>query len=157
LVAGVTLGALTYPLTHVSEAKREELQFSKLLVELDPGEKHALAATNAWLHMKMHSQIERDAASNKIIVEILPQWDALYTSLDNTKLPDGSPHTALRQALLRYIDDNRRFARAAALMLTHTQEPDSAALAPLHALSQDALAQAALIKKLGAASNGPPR
>ncbi|WP_434110598.1 rhomboid family intramembrane serine protease [Paraburkholderia caffeinilytica] len=157
LVAGVTLGALTYPLTHVSEAKREELQFSKLLVELDPNEKHAIAATAAWLHMKMHSQIERDAASNKIIVEILPQWDALYTSLDNTKLPDGSPRTALRQALLRYIDDNRRFARAAALMLTHTQDPDSAAMAPLHALSQDAIKQAALIKKLGAASNGPPR
>ncbi|MFM0637722.1 hypothetical protein PQQ63_13565 [Paraburkholderia metrosideri] len=59
--------------------------------------------------------------------------------------------------MLRFFDDNRRFARAVALILTRTQDLDSATMAPLHALSQDAVEQAALIKKLAAATNGPPR
>ena len=157
LVACVTLGALSYPLTHLSEAKHEELQFSKLLVELSPEEKQAVADTGAWQHMKMRSQMERDAASNKLIGDILPQWDALYTSVENARLPDGSPRTALRQAMLRYFDDNRQLVRTGALMLSHTQDADSAATAPLQALSKDAIKQAALIKKLAAAANGPPR
>ncbi|WP_153140699.1 rhomboid family intramembrane serine protease [Paraburkholderia agricolaris] len=157
LMACVTLGALTYPLTHVSKAKREEIQFSKLLVELSAQEKHAIDDTRAWQHMKMHSQIERDAASNKLFVDILPQWEALYTSVENTRLPDGSPRTALRQAMLRYLDDNRRIVRTGAVMLSHTEDNDPVATASLRALSQDSKEQAALVKKLGAATGSPPR
>lgn len=157
LVACVTLAALAYPLTHISEAKREELQFSKLLVQLSAQEKHAIDDTHAWQHMKMRSQVERDAASNTLIVGILPQWNALYAAVENTPLPDGSPRTALRQAMLRYFDDNRRIVRAGALMLAHTEDNDPVATTSIRALSRDSQEQAALVRKLAAEIDNPPR
>ena len=98
--------------------------------------------------MRLASQVDRDEASNRIIREILPGWNTMYASIDQAHMPDGSPRAPLRQAMLRYIDDNRQVYRSLAIMLSHPQDIDATAMAPVLTRARDAREQAALMKKL---------
>ncbi|MBN3806425.1 rhomboid family intramembrane serine protease [Paraburkholderia sp. Ac-20336] len=148
LVGGAALGAFAYPLTHMSAARLEDAQFEKVLFDMHPAQLKALADLDAWRHMRMASQVERDVASNRLITDILPEWDALYTAIDHAKLPPRSPRTAMRTALLRYLDDNRQIFHREAVLLTHPQETDDATQAPIRALAKDARDQIDLVTKL---------
>ncbi|OLL28474.1 hypothetical protein BTH42_27320 [Burkholderia sp. SRS-W-2-2016] len=148
--AMLSLGALAYPLTHLSPARLQEANFDRLLVELQPAQQKAVADARAWSRSRMASQLERDAASNRIITQILPEWDAIYAKVDSAPLPPHSRYLPLRAALLRYLDDNQRMYRLAAVLLAHPQELDAAAFAPIRALAQDAREQAAQIRQFAA-------
>ncbi len=153
LVACGALAASLYPLTHFSQHTLAELRFSRMRAELVPAQRKVIADEFEWRHQPIRSQPEKDVASNQALVKIVPEWDALYARVDQTGLPAGSTHSALRQAMLRYFDDNRQIVRRAALLLSHDQDHDEAALAPIHALRDDAIAQTALMKKLIAADS----
>ncbi|WP_429300937.1 rhomboid family intramembrane serine protease [Paraburkholderia sp. GAS199] len=149
VAACVTLAALSYPLLHFSAEKREEIAFSRVLADVSAAQRTARADQLEFSHMRLRSQLERDALSNRLIVEAVPQWDALHAAVENTKLPAGSPREPFRQALLRYLDDNRQLDRSVALILSHTKDVDAETLAPIRALISDAHVQADLMKKLG--------
>jgi rhomboid protease GluP len=155
-VAAVSLAALSYPLTHVSPARLADAQFSRLLIEAQQTQNRIHADLAAWRYMRLASQVDRDEASNRIIREILPGWNTMYESIDQAHVPDGSPRAPLRQAVLRYIDDNRQIYRSLAIMLSHPQDIDATAMAPVLTRVRDAREQAALMKKLDQQARAQP-
>ncbi|NML35055.1 rhomboid family intramembrane serine protease [Paraburkholderia antibiotica] len=150
------LAALSWPLTHLNPDRLQEASFDRLLIELQPAQKKTLADVIAWSHSRIASQIERDAASNRIITQLLPEWDAMYAKVESAPLPPGSRYVPLRATMLRYLDDNRRMYRLAAVLLAHPQELDAAAFAPIRALAKDAHAQIDEIKRLAPQLRGNP-
>lgn len=155
-VALVSLAALSYPLTHVSAARLADAQFSRLLTEARQTQNRMHTDLAAWRYLRLASQVDRDVASNRIMREILPGWNSMYDSIDHAQMPDGSPRAPLRQAMLRYIDDNREIYRSLAIMLSHPQDMDAAAMAPVLARVRDAKEQAALMKKLDLQARSQP-
>lgn len=156
-LALVALGASAFPLARASEATREELQFKRLVLTLGPAEQKAMSDLVALMHMPADTQSKRDATANKILLDVVPQWEKLYTAFDNAHLPDNSPKIALRAAMLRYFDDSRKMYRLAAILVEHGPAPDVAVLAQITALKSDSMEQIAAIKKLASTQEGVRR
>ncbi|SDR31410.1 rhomboid protease GluP [Paraburkholderia fungorum] len=156
-VALLSLAALSYPLTHMSASRLADAQFSRLMVEARQTQNRMRADLIAWRHLRLASQVDRDVASNRIMREILPGWNSMYESISSAQMPEGSPRAPLRQAMLRYIDDNREIYRSLAIMLSHPQDMDAAAMAPVLARAKDAKEQAVLMKKLEQQASSQPR
>ncbi|WPX17629.1 hypothetical protein RHM58_27890 [Pseudomonas sp. 10S4] len=86
--------------------------------------------------------------------EVVPQWEKLYASFENAPLPNGSPRIALREAILSYIDDNRKMYRVAVIMGNQGREPDAATQAQFRALMSDSVVQVAAVKRLSSPIDG---
>ncbi|MDB6048989.1 MAG: rhomboid family intrarane serine protease [Pseudomonas sp.] len=156
-LALAVFGASAYLLARASEGTREELQFKKLVLALDPAEQKAMSDMLALMHLHVDTQSERDAVANRVMQEVVPQWEKLYASFDNVHLSANSPNTALRATLLRYFDDRRKMYRLAAILAQRGPEPDATVLAQITALKSDALEQIAAINRLASTKAGGGR
>jgi len=153
-LALVVLGSSTYLLAHIREAYNEELQFTSLENTIAPSLAKAMSEGGALLRVPVHTPGERYAIANKIMQEVVPQWEKLYTSFENAPLPNGSPRIALREAILSYIDDNRKMYRVAVNMGNQGREPDAATQAQFRALMSDSVVQVAAVKRLSSPIDG---
>lgn len=152
VLALVVFGASAYVLARASEGIREELRFKNLVLTLDPAEKKAMSDMLALMHLPANTQSDRDAIANRVMQEVVPQWEKLYASLDNAHLAINSPNTALRATLLRYFDDRRKMYRLAAILAQRGPEPDATVLAQITALKSDTIEQAAAMKRMATAN-----
>ncbi|MGV2291741.1 rhomboid family intramembrane serine protease [Trinickia sp. YCB016] len=156
LLACLVLSGLTYPLTHLSGATLAELKFGRVLAALGPAEKRALADRAAIQHRPLLTQPQREDAASEITTRIVPQWDRIYATLDEARLPDHSPRTALRDALLRYADDRRHMERLTATWLMQGKRRNTELRPRIDALQSDIAAQTAVIHKLTGVRPKPP-
>lgn len=108
----------------------------------------------ALMHQPVETQSERDAVANRVMQEVVPQWEKLYAAFDNVHLAANSPNTALRATLLRYFDDRRKMYRLTAILAQRGPEPDTVVQAQINALKIDAMEQVAAIKKLASTKDG---
>ncbi|KIH83734.1 rhomboid family intramembrane serine protease [Pseudomonas batumici] len=153
-LALAALVASAYLFARTSESVRKEIQFTRLEQTLGPAGVKAMNDMVALMRIPVHTQSEREAVANKVMLEVVPQWETLYTSVDNARLPDDSPRIALRAAILRYLDDNRKMCRVAVIMGKQGPRPDAAVQAQFTALKNDSLEQVAVIKRLASAQPG---
>jgi Rhomboid family len=74
-LALVVFGASAYVLARASEGIREELQFKKLVLTLDPAEQKAMHDMLALMPLPVGTQSERDVVANRVMQEVVPQWE----------------------------------------------------------------------------------
>jgi rhomboid protease GluP len=147
-LACLVLCGLAYPMTHLSSDTRAELQFGRALAEYGPAEKKVLADIAALRRLPFYTQPLREEAATELRTRIVPQWDRLYAMLDEARLPEHSSRTALRDALLRYVDDHRHMERLVAAMVMNAQERNTERKARIDALQNDINVQLAAIHSM---------
>lgn len=147
-LALLVLGAATTRLVSVREGYQQQLRFESALQALGPSSTQANQQGVALLRSPADTQARREDSKRKIAEQVLPQWQALYASFSAATLPDGSSWSPLRQAILEYLDDNRKLYRLAIVLIDQGDHPNAETEAQFVAVTQDLVAHTALIKRL---------
>jgi len=146
-VAVVALGLLSWTVIEVNAtpARRAEIQFAVVLRQLGPVEKQAQADLKG-LSLKPQTAQDRATLASHIRSDVLPEWNRLYNTIENTPASSNSAQRQARVALLHYYDDIRRALQITADAADQDKMQDPVSGAAVKRLTEDAKRQFAALK-----------
>jgi rhomboid protease GluP len=147
-VLGVlVLGALLWALHTLSVRpdRQQEMHFAQVLYDVNPLTQHAAADLKA-LGLEPAMPEARAQYGQRIRTQILPEWNQLYSAVDNAQVPSGSADAVLKDRLLRYYSDLSQALQVTANMDEHPELRGSDTQAEIKSLLNDAKRQLAAIK-----------
>jgi rhomboid protease GluP len=95
---------------NASQKRQEAMRFNEALIRLSVDEIQAKADLKTMVgpYMKPDPHTTPAELSNRIRSRLLPEWNHLYDTVNDTPLPTDPAMLAQRQTLLHYYDDVRR-------------------------------------------------
>jgi len=146
-VAVAALSLLSWTAIHVNATpgRRAEIQFALVLRQMGPVEKQAVADLKG-LSLKPKTAQDRAMLSSHIRSDVLPEWNRLYDTIDNTPALSNPSQMLAREALLHYYDDIRRALQITADAADQDKLQDPVSGAAVKRLTQDAKRQFAALR-----------
>lgn len=146
VLAGVLVGSLIWMLSSLSTRpdRQAASHFSEVMQQLGPMETRAVEDIKVLAKEPQTAQARADYARH-IRTTVLPEWNQLYATLNNTQVSPGSADAATKDHLLRYYGDISEAVQKLANMADNGRV-DSTTKAEIQALMADAKRQRAALK-----------
>ena len=146
-VAVVALSLLSWTVIEVNATpgRRAQIQFAVVLQQMGPVEKQAQGDLKE-LPLNPKTAQDRATLPSHIRSDVLPEWNRLYNTIENTPVSSNSAQMQARVALLHYYDDIRRALQITADAADQDKMQDPVSGAAVKRLTEDAKRQFAALR-----------